>query len=84
MNRLVERAEALERMRPNLSDPTSIARMLASLDDSAYNNRDELLYGIRYLPSFDAHRGRVRSWGGVGGPFGALPMESWPNILQVA
>lgn len=82
MNRLIERADQLERMKSGLSDPLLVARMLSGLDEEAYAKREALLFGVRYLPSFDAHRSRVRSWGGVGGPFGALPMESWASVLQ--
>lgn len=87
---LEERAALMFETQLASSDPTVLGDLLLHLPDDVYDNRREILKGIRLLPKprkMDGENnniwGRIVDyWTSKDGPFGALPPASWNLVFD--
>ncbi len=79
-NRLHMRRELTEQNRAGLSEPYALSRVLADMDEATYANRDEILFGLRYLAPRQHFKERAKSWGGDDNAFSKLDMAAWAGI----
>jgi intracellular multiplication protein IcmJ len=77
---LVERNGAGEVVRPQLSSPLVMARVLSDMDDETYARRDVLLSGCRYLPPMDYFLDQAAKWGDHGASFSRLDLDAWRSV----
>lgn len=84
--RLLDRARQIEQnslgevVRPELSSPFVVSRLLADMSDEDYAKRGELLIGARYLPEPDYFIERAKSWNVHGAAFSTLDLASWARV----
>ncbi len=81
---LVERAPHGELVRPGLSEPFALGRVLANMDDATYQKRDSLLYGLRYLAPQTHFVNQAKAWSSNDCAFSKLDLAAWPGIAGVA
>ncbi|MFC4236176.1 HNH endonuclease [Thalassospira xianhensis] len=84
--------EAVAKEMFGISDPSELANILLAINsesETAYNDRDSYLRGLRLLPlgvrkqdGGDKMPEIVASWSMAGGPFASLNPRSWASILS--
>jgi len=77
---LVEKGENGDLIRPGLSEPFALSRVLSNMSDEDYANRDELLYGLRYLAPQAHFMNQAQGWNGRECAFSKLDMATWPSL----
>lgn len=86
MNRakLVEQNSLGEVVRPGLSNPFVLSRVLVEMGDDDYAQRDVLLAGCRYLPAADYFVDQVSKWNANGAAFSRLDIGAWPGVAGIS
>ncbi|MDH0342008.1 HNH endonuclease signature motif containing protein [Chromobacterium haemolyticum] len=88
--RLLDRAKQVEQnslgevVRPGLSNPFALSRVLIDMDDETYANRDVLLAGCRYLPAADNFVDQAGKWNANGAAFSRLDTGAWRGVAGMA
>lgn len=80
---LVEQNELGEIVRPGLSDPFILSRVLADMDEETYAQRNMLLSNCRYLPWADSFIDQVDLWNANGAAFSRLDIGAWQDIASI-
>lgn len=73
-----------EVIRPALSDPYVLSKVLVDMDDETYGQRAELLKGFRYLAPSEHFVRQAQFWNANGSAFSRLDLASWKGIAGVA
>ncbi len=87
--RLLDRAAQVEQnaqqevIRPGLSDPFTLSRVLVDMDDETYAQRDSLLAGCRYLPAADYFVEKAKLWNSNGAAFSRLDTGAWRGVAGI-
>ncbi|CAG9170007.1 hypothetical protein [Cupriavidus pinatubonensis] len=82
--RQVEQNSQGEVIRPGLSNPFVVSRVLVEMGDDAYAQRDILLAGCRYLPAAEYFVEKAKLWNAHGSAFSALDTGAWRGIAGIS
>lgn len=79
----VEQNSLGEVIRPGLSSPFVMSRVLVDMNDETYAQRDLLLAGCRYLPAAEYFIAQAKLWNAHGAAFSALDTAAWCGIAGI-
>lgn len=79
----VERSSSGDVIRPGLSDPFVLGRVLIDMNESEYAQRDILLSGYRYVPAASYFIERAKLWNANGAAFSTLDTGAWRGIAGI-
>lgn len=77
---LVECDPHAEGVRAGLSEPFTLGRVLANMDEASYQKRDSLLYGLRYLAPQTHFVNQAKAWSSNDCAFSKLDLAAWSGI----
>lgn len=68
-------------VRPRLSDPFVLSRVLQDMTDAQYAGRGALLVGLRYVPPVEFFVKQAGAWNAHGAAFAQVDLSSWKRVV---
>lgn len=78
---LVEQNAKGEVIRPHMSEPYALGRVLSEMSDADYARRDSLFHGLRYLAPLTHFQNQAMAWSANDCAFAKLDLAAWPAIV---